>query len=75
MPDMVKLRLKPGSFALIASDGVIAGTDDAWLRTLLGEYNATDTKALARDALEAALKQYGCEDDMTVLAMYLENRA
>ena len=74
-PDVVKLRLKPGSMALIASDGVIAETNDDWLRALLAGFEATDTKALARDTLQTALKQYGCGDDMTVLAMRIENRA
>ncbi len=75
MPDIVKLRMKPGSMALIASDGVIAETNDDWLRTLLADYTSTDTKTLARDALQAALKQYGSGDDMTVLAMRVESRA
>lgn len=75
MPDVVKLRLKPGNMALIASDGVIAETNDAWLRTLLAQHAGTDTKSLARETLKAALKQYGCGDDMTVLAMRLDNRA
>ncbi len=73
-PDMVRLRLKPGNLALIASDGVIAETNDAWLRTLLAEYDSCDAKALARDTLQAALKQYGSGDDMTVLAVYLSER-
>ena len=74
-PDMVKLRLKPGGMALIASDGVIAETDDGWVRKLLGAYEGEDTKALARDTLQSALKKYGCGDDMTVLAVRLDNRA
>ena len=72
---MVKLRLKPGGMALIASDGVIAETDDSWVRKLLGSYEGGDTKALARDTLQSALKKYGCGDDMTVLAVRLDNRA
>ena len=34
-PDVVRMRLKPGSLAVIASDGVISGDDDAWLRELM----------------------------------------
>ena len=74
VPDVVKLRLKPGNMALIASDGVIAETNDAWLRELLMKYEEKDTKTLARETLQAALKQYGCSDDMTVLAMRLDSR-
>ena len=75
VPDIVKLRMRPGSVALIASDGVIAETNDAWLRTLLAKTEDSDTKALARETLQTALKQYGCGDDMTVLAMRVESRA
>lgn len=73
-PDVTKLRLKPGSVALIASDGVLAETKDQWIRTLLAEHDVSDTKALARDALQFALKQYGRSDDMTVLAVKMESR-
>ena len=75
MPDVVKLRLKPGSLALIASDGVIAETNDAWVRTLLADYSSEDTKGLAREMLQSALRQYGSGDDMTVLAVRLSERA
>jgi stage II sporulation protein E len=73
-PDVVKMRLKPGSLALIASDGVIAGTNDSWLRTVLCENDGKDTKALARQTLQTAVKQYGCSDDMTVLAVRIDSR-
>ena len=60
--------------AIIASDGVIAETNDAWIRTLLAEYSSEDTKNLARQTLQTALKQYGPGDDMTVLAVRLFSR-
>ena len=75
LPDIVRLRLKPGNMALIASDGVIAESNDAWVRNLLGDYESADTKELARRTLQTALKQYGSGDDMTVLAMRVDNRA
>lgn len=74
MPDIVKIRLKPGSLALIASDGVLAESNDSWIRKLLADYDGSDTKALARETLQTALKQYGCSDDMTVLAVRIDNR-
>lgn len=73
-PDVVKMRLKPGNVALIASDGVLAETDDGWVRKMLMDFEGGDTKKLAREALQGALSQYGCIDDMTVLAVRLENR-
>ena len=75
LPDTVHLRLKPGSVALIASDGVIAETNDDWLRALLSKSDGKDTKALAKETLQTALRQYGCGDDMTVLALRLDHRA
>lgn len=74
-PDTVRMKLKPGNVALIASDGVMVESRDAWLRELLLKDEGKDTKALARDALKAAVKQFGCEDDMTVLAVRVDERA
>ena len=73
-PDVVKMRLKPGNLALIASDGVIAGTDDGWIRNILCGNEMQDTKALARQTLQTAIRQYGCSDDMTVLAVHINSR-
>ncbi len=73
-PDTVRMRLKPGSTALIASDGVMGDGDDAWLRELLLSCGG-DMKALARDTLRAAERNCGCSDDMTVLAVRVEERA
>ena len=73
-PDLVRMRLRPGNTALIASDGVIADTDDSWLKSILGE-EQTDMKGLARGVLRAAEELYGAGDDMTVLAVRVEERA
>lgn len=74
-PDVVRMRLKPGCVALIASDGVLAEENDVWLREMLSAYPETDMKKLAHQALQAAVKQYGCEDDMTVLAVRVDRRS
>ena len=73
-PDLVRMKLKPGNVALIASDGVIAGNQDTWLRELLLKNEGRDTKLLAKEALRSAVKQLGCEDDMTVLALRIDER-
>ena len=72
-PDMVRMRLKPGSLAVIASDGVLADQEDSWLKVLLRE-EETDMKQLARTILRAAEKLYGASDDMTVLTVRVEER-
>ena len=73
-PDIVKMRLKPGSLALVASDGVIAESNDSWLREILSAFDGGDAKKLARETLQTAYTRYGAGDDMTVLAVRLEKR-
>jgi len=73
-PDIVKMRLKPGNIALVASDGVIAETNDSWLRDILSAFDGADAKKLARETLQTAYTRYGAGDDMTVLAVRLEKR-
>ena len=68
------MRLKPGSVAIVASDGVIAETNDEWLREILSNYDGEDAKNLARETLQTAYTRYGAGDDMTVLAVKLEKR-
>lgn len=72
-PDVVRMQLKPGCTALIASDGVLTGDRDEWLRELLLEESA-DMKSLARNAVTQAQQKYGAQDDMTVLAVRVEYR-
>ena len=72
-PDVVRMRLKPGSLAVIASDGVLAAQEDGWIKALLSE-DQDDMKRLARTVLHAAEKLYGSGDDMTVLTVRVEER-
>ena len=74
-PDIIRMKLKPGNVALIASDGVMVENNDAWLREMLLNSDGSDTKTLAKDTLRAAVRQFGCEDDMTVLAVRVDERA
>ena len=67
------MRLKPGSLAVIASDGVLADQEDAWLKAVLNE-EQRDMKQLARRLLQAAETLYGANDDMTVLTVRVEER-
>ena len=73
-PDVVRMRLKPGSTAIIASDGVADSCGDDWLKALL-EQEDGDMKSLARAAVNKAGELYGGLEDMTVLAVKVENRA
>ncbi|HBD86703.1 MAG TPA: stage II sporulation protein E, partial [Clostridiales bacterium] len=74
-PDVVRMRLKAGSLAVIASDGVIADGNDGWLRDMMKGAVDKDTKTLAREVLRRAADEYGNTDDMTVLAVRVDARA
>ena len=73
-PDVVKMRLRPGNVALIASDGVLAENNDQWLRDILASGDDVETKLLAKTALKAAMVRFGNADDMTALAIRVEER-
>ena len=73
-PDVVRMRLKPGCTAVIATDGVLADSEDAWLRSLLLQ-GFEDMKGLARAVLKQAEELYGALDDMTVVTVRVEERA
>ena len=73
-PDAVRMKLRPGHVALIASDGVLAEKDDRWLRQLLASCDGMETKDIARQALRAATARFGGADDMTALAIRVEVR-
>lgn len=73
-PDIIRMKLKPKNVALIASDGVVVNREDSWIRDLLQKNDGSDTKALAKETLNRAVRKYGCEDDMTVLAIRVDER-
>ena len=73
-PDLVRMRLRPGCTALITSDGVVTGPEDDWIQSLLSQ-EQTDMKCLARTVLREAEERCGAGDDMTVLAVRVEERA
>ena len=68
------MQLEPGNFAIISSDGILSEQCDIWIKTLIADYTGSDAKELAREVLMAAIAKFGCEDDMTVLTVRLEER-
>lgn len=72
-PDIVRMRLRPGSTAVIATDGVIVDAQDEWLKNLLLR-GFEDMKALAKAALKESETLYGANDDMTVVTVRVEER-
>ena len=73
-PDVMRMRLKPGSVAVIASDGIISDGRDLWLRELLEADDGSDMKSLAGAVVQTAVREYGKNDDMTALAVKVEVR-
>ena len=73
-PDVMHMHLKPGSIAVIASDGVVSDGKDLWLRKLLEKTTAEDMKTLAGAVIRSAVREYGRNDDMTALAVKVEVR-
>ena len=73
-PDVMRMRLKPGSVAVIASDGILSDGRDLWLRELLETDDGSDMKSLAGAVVQTAVREYGRNDDMTALAVSVEVR-
>lgn len=74
VPDVIRMRLRPGHVALIASDGVMAEDSDQWLRDILSQSEGKEMKLVARQTLQAALHRFGNSDDMTAMAIRVEER-
>lgn len=74
VPDIFKVDLHPGSFAIMVSDGVTSGGCDNWLFELLEKYDGEDPKELAGTIVKNAVKLYGDQDDMTAFVIYVSER-
>jgi stage II sporulation protein E len=73
-PDMLRMELKAGSLAVIVSDGITGGQDDAWLCDLITDFEGEAPRELANEIIGEASKKLGCEDDMTVIAITVTER-
>jgi serine/threonine protein phosphatase PrpC len=72
-PDVTRFRLGAEDFVLMVTDGITDGDEDAWLRQMLGQYHGESPRELAQGVL--ASPGAGREDDRTVVALRLSNRA
>ncbi|NLA87102.1 MAG: SpoIIE family protein phosphatase, partial [Clostridiales bacterium] len=73
-PDQLKMELRPGSAAVIASDGVTAGGEDKWLCETISKFDGREPRELSGAIIETAISKNGAEDDMTVIAIFVEER-
>lgn len=74
-PDVTCLRLEPGSFAVLVSDGVADSMRDEWLQDLLAGWSGTDPQQLASLILREAEARDGLADDCGVQVLYLPEDA
>lgn len=66
--ERIKVDVRPGDVIILLSDGISASPeDDPWLVELLSRPVGEDLGAFARQILDAACRQGGVRDDMTVL--------
>lgn len=73
-PDVTRLKLSPGDWLLLVSDGIVDPSEDKWLRRLLSAFSGEDPKALAQAVMEESEKQVGAGDDRTVIAVGVRER-
>ena len=68
-----KLKLLPGTFAVMVSDGVITG-GDKWLRDTISSYQGNDPKELAKSIITNAKEMSDGTDDITVITIKTDER-
>lgn len=69
-----RVSLSPGTLLVMASDGLVTGRDDGWLRAELTNRGSLDEQELARRLLNEASRHGAGGDDATVICVTSENR-
>lgn len=69
-PDVTRLRLEPGGFAVMISDGVADPGRDEWLQDLLAGWAGEDPQALAGLILSESIRREKLQDDCGVQVLY-----
>jgi len=70
-PEATRLRLQPGSFFVMISDGIADETNDEWLQNLLAGWQGRDVNALVSLILSESRTRKGLGDDCAVLILQL----
>ncbi len=70
-PEATHLRLSPGCFLVMVTDGIADTLDDEWLQDLLAGWEGDDPQLLVSAILADSLERRGGTDDASVLALYL----
>ena len=73
-PDVTKLALAEGDWAVLVSDGVCDPAEDGWLREMIAGFQGESPKELARAIMEESEKRVGAGDDRTAVVIGLRKR-
>ena len=65
------IKLSPGCFLVMLSDGVADSLDDEWLQNLLAGWEGHDPQQLVAAILADSMEKRGGTDDAGVLALYI----
>ena len=69
-PDVTRLRLEPGSYAVMISDGVADPGRDEWLQDLLAGWEGENPQALAGLILSESIRREKLQDDCGIQVLY-----
>ncbi|MBR3569305.1 MAG: SpoIIE family protein phosphatase [Oscillibacter sp.] len=69
-PDVTRVRLDPGSFAVMISDGVADPSQDQWLQSLLADWTSNEPQDLARAIMTESLRRQNSQDDRGIQILY-----
>lgn len=69
-PDVTRVKLDPGGFAVMISDGVADPGRDEWLQDLLAGWEGEDPQILAGLILEESIRRERLQDDCGVQVLY-----
>lgn len=70
-PEATHIKLSPGCFFVMLSDGVADSLDDEWLQNLLAGWEGHDPQQLVAAILADSMEKRGGTDDAGVLALYI----
>ena len=70
MPDVTRVQLEPGSFAVMISDGTADANRDDWLQNLLAGWEGEDPQLLANEIMQESIRQEKLQDDCSVQIFY-----
>jgi stage II sporulation protein E len=69
-PDVTRVRLEPGGFVVMVSDGVADSTRDEWLQDLLAGWQGEDPQNLAGSILSESIRREHLQDDCGIQVLY-----